>query len=190
MPSSRAGRRSPSTFGALFLSDLDRPWTYSAKPATSPYGEVAIAPIVVPMYNRGNNSLLIGDAVFLDASSASGVDKSTTVANYANRVGIVCGGPGSDYRVVDDFNEVGVLQVTANPVAVTHQMILVAVGGVYWGIADETMAAGGLVGIGAATTTAGRLKTTAPAAGRIFGIKLNGDANVAGTAFPLLIALA
>lgn len=184
MPATRGYSRRPSTFGAVMLTDLD---VFSANVGiTGPNLGNPVGVVVVALPATLATSLLVGDAVHIIAGL---VNKSTTVADYVTRVGIVCGGRNTDMKVVDDYASVGVLLAKASTTQIED--VLVAVAGVYWGIADETLsAANNPVGIAAATTTAGRLKTSAPVDGRVFGVKLDNTADVAGTAFPILIALA
>lgn len=129
-------------------------------------------------------AFLIGDAVFMTTATGL-INKSTVVADYAGRIGIVCGGPDTDFKMA----EVDTLIGTSAKAGGDTRPILVAINGSYWCIADETMASSGSpVGIGAAITTAGRLKTTAPVAGRILGIKLSLETEAAGTAVPIVLA--
>lgn len=184
MPATRSYSRRPSTFGDINLTDLD---FFGSNVALDSNSGHPIGVLVVSLPATAATSLLIGDAVFV--ASTGLLNKSTTVALYAGRVGIVCGGRNTDMKVVDDYASVGVLLAKSSTTQIED--VLVAVAGVYWGIADETMAAASApVGHGAASTTAGRLKTTAPVAGRVFGIKLSLSTEAAGTAFPLLLALA
>ena len=162
-------RRRPASYGAVNLSNKD---IFD----TDPTG------VAVSIY-PAQGALLIGDFVFLNASGQA--QKSTTLANYTTRAGLVVGGKATDMMVSDDVNDVGLTAATT-----AGDGVLVAFCGIFWAIADAAIAAAGvLVGInGTAITTAGRVVGAATVAGSRLGVALSTAAG-AGSVFKVAIIL-
>lgn len=97
-------------------------------------------------------TLLVGDAVFISGPGA--VNKSTTVADYANFVGFVVGGQSNNFRTDD---------AVGTTAATTGQGVMVQISGIARAIVGATGFTAGTsnVAVAASGATAGRVIPTA-----------------------------